>query len=76
MKSVNTFATLLEVFFNFFLRTHTHTQTDTKALLYPCCACARGVTNSNTDTLSVSTVTYAEVLHITQLFPFLHAATR
>ena len=33
------------IFQYFFCRhTHTHTHTDTKALLYPCCACARGVT--------------------------------
>ena len=41
--SVNAFAALLEAFFNiFFADTHTHTRThtDTKALLYPCCACA------------------------------------
>ena len=45
MTSVNTFATLLEAFFNILLRTHTHTHTQThtytdthtdmKALLYP-----------------------------------------
>jgi len=42
MMSVNTFATLLK---DIFLQTHTHTHThtDTKALLYPCCTCARGV---------------------------------
>ena len=44
MTSVNAFATQLEAFFNiFFVDTHTDTDTDTKALLYPCCACARGV---------------------------------
>ena len=39
MTSVNTFATLKH--FSVFFCGHTHT--DTKALLYPCCACARGV---------------------------------
>jgi len=38
MTSVNAFATLLEAFFNIFSQTHTHI--DTKALLYPCYACA------------------------------------
>jgi len=35
MTSVNALATLLEAFFC--------RHTDTKALLYPCCTCARGV---------------------------------
>jgi len=36
--------TLLEAFYNFAdAHTHTHTHRDTKALLYPCCACAHGV---------------------------------
>ena len=52
MMSINAFATLLEAFFNISCghthththsHTHTHTHTDTKALLYPCCACVRGV---------------------------------
>ena len=41
---VDAFVTLLEAFFIFFVRTHTHR--DTKALLYPCCTCARRVTTS------------------------------
>jgi len=58
MTSVNAFATLLEAFFNIFCR---HTHTDTKALLYPCCACARGVTTFHS-ALSVNKFSFLPTL--------------
>jgi len=38
MMPVNALATLLETFFTWPIHTYAHI--DTKALLYPCCACA------------------------------------
>jgi len=62
LTSLNALATLIEVFLNIFLPTHAHT--DMTALLYPCCACMRGVITDSTTAGQSITDVFGTLLHL------------